>query len=781
MRSPGYAGVGRRYLVAGAAASAFCVVVLHALAAVSFGAIPGWVLGSLAGLVAGGLSLVVFVALSRIAERMVGWLSTDAFLLLVAAGASLWLLRSTIFRWPDALLPGLVVVVFGGPFLVGCGLAMVWRPHGPAYRRAGATLALLGGAFIVAGGAWFFGPGHDPYLRGPQPQPNPPRPLAEDPAARGPHEVRLLTYGSGRDSRRPEYGEAVTIRSPSVDLSALLPEWRGFRATHREWWWGFGLEDAPRNGRFHVPDTEPGDRRPVALIVHGNHGMEDFSDAGYDYLGDLLASHGIATASVDANFLNGTWSGDFGGREMPARGVLLLEHLRLFRTWNRDPRSPLYNRLDLDRVALLGHSRGGEAAAIAAAFNALPAFPDNAGYRFDYGFGIQSVVAIAQIDRRYLRRIVLRDVNFLALQGSYDTDEPSFHGLRQFHRTRLDGASGRPAGVLGFRLKAGLVAHRGNHGQFNTTWGMDSGLWGMFWLNRAPLLSPADQQRVAEVYIAAFLRATLLGEAQFVPLLRDHRAGAAFLPATRYQSQYADSRTRIVAGFEEDLDIETATAESATISARGFSGWSEEEVLFRDGSRQATSAVRLELSGDEADEAAAYEIRLAEPIAITEEDDFVLSVVWHPASLGPDSDLPSVAPPIAGSVQLLFADEVEGPVVAIADALAPEPPFEVQFLKSRRMNRERYRRIVEEIPQTVAIAGADLLPPAPAPPPPAPDAPGPDAPPGAVAPSPAAPPAVTGVRFRFDPEVAGSVLLDDVGFRSALPGAAGEAAAPGVS
>ena len=765
MRRTDYAPIIRRYFVAGAATSALSVVVLHALAAVSFGAIPGWLLASLAGLVAGLVSLVIFVALSRVVERVVGWLSPDAFLLLLAAGASLWLLRSTIFRWPDALFPGLLVVVFGGPFYIGAGLAMLFRPHGPAYGRGGLLLTLVGGAVLVAGGMWFFAPGEDPYVRNPQPQPEPPPVLAEDPAARGPHRVRLLTYGSGRDEHRPEFGDGVTIRSPSVDLSRLLPEWRGFRATHREWWWGFGLEDAPRNGRLHLPDTEPGNRRPVALIVHGNHRMEDFSEAGYDYLGDLLASHGIATASVDANFLNGSWSGDFGGREMPARGILLLEHLRLLRTWNRDPRSPLYNRLDLDRVALLGHSRGGEAAAIATAFNELPAFPDDANYPFDYGFGIESVVAIAQIDHRYSRRIALEDVNFLALQGSYDTDEPSFHGLRQFHRTGWDVTSEGSEGPLGFRLKAGLVAHRGNHGQFNTTWGMDSGLWGMFWLNRAPLLSPEEQQRVAEVYVSAFLRATLLGEEEFVPLLRDYRAGKPFLPDTRYQSQYADSRTRIVAGFEEDLHLGTAP-DGATVEARGFSGWNEEEVHFRDGSKQATSAVRLEVSGEGTADPI-YEIRFEEPIAIRSEDDLVLSVVWNPDR---PEDESAAAPAIAMEVQLLFPEDVEGPAFGIADAISPEPPFEVQFLKSRRMNQERYRRIVEEIPQTVAIRGARLLPPAPPPPPPV-GIPG--AAPGAAGTAPAVPapvagpPPVIGVRFRLDSEVAGNVLLDDVGFRSA--------------
>ena len=74
------------------------------------------------------------------------------------------------------------------------------------------------------------------------------------------------------------------------------------------------------------------------------------------------------------------------------------------------------------------------------------------------------------------------------------------------------------------------------------------------------------------------------------------------------------------------------------------------------------------------------------------------------------------------TVQLLFPEEVEGPEFAIVDAISPEPPFEVQFLKSRRMNRERYRRIVEEIPQTVTIRGRNLLPPPPPPPPAVPGA-----------------------------------------------------------
>ncbi|MYF78005.1 MAG: hypothetical protein F4174_11950, partial [Acidobacteria bacterium] len=87
----------------------------------------------------------------------------------------------------------------------------------------------------------------------------------------------------------------------------------------------------------------------------------------------------------------------------------------------------------------------------------------------------------------------------------------------------------------------------------------------------------------------------------------------------------------------------------------------------------------------------------------------MFSVVWHPDPPEDEADAPAAAPPIAMTVQLLFPDDVEGPAFPIVDAISPEPPFEVQFLKSRRMNRERYRRIVEEIPQSVAIRGRSLL------------------------------------------------------------------------
>ncbi len=741
----------------GAGAVVLAVAVLYAIATVAFGAVSGAVVAVLLGLVVGALVLTVCVLLGRGLAIVIGWWGRSIGAALLGSALALALLLRFLLSWPDALLPWLVAGVLVAPLLIGGGLVLAIRPPHHGVRTAGVVAGVAGGGLLAWSLLWLGSSGSDPFPRAPARQRSTPTELlARDPSAPGPYQVRSLTYGSGSDERRPEYGAGVDFTSSAVSLSAVLPEWAGFRATHREWWWGFDLDAAPVNGRLYLPIVEPGDARPLAVMAHGNHRMTDFSDAGYEYLGRLLASHGIAAVSVDANFLNGAWSGDFGGREMPARAILMLEHLRQFRRWTRDPRSLLYRRIDLDRVALVGHSRGGEAAAIATAFNRLEAFPDDASLRFDYGFGIEAVVAIAQIDRRYSRRIELEDVSFLAIQGSYDTDEPSFHGLRQFYRTSFpaagDGAS-QP-----FRFKAGVVAHRANHGQFNSTWGMDSGFPGSLWLNRAPLLAEADQRKVAEVYVGAFLRATLLGELGMLPLFRNYRAGAAYLPETRYVSQYRDSATEVLAGFEEDLDLTTPTV-AGSISARGFARWREEEMHFRDGSKQGTSALRLEIGGT-AGTAPVWEMRLDEPVPLSRSDQVTLDVVWDPAEDSPDRPLLSM------SLQLLL-EGGDGPEVDVADVLSPEPPFEVRFLKSARMDRERYRSATEDIPQTILIPGDLLLPQALAPAPGEADREGAALDGSAAVPE--APARLVGVRLRFEPLVGGRFVLAELGIRRAPP------------
>jgi len=201
------------------------------------------------------------------------------------------------------------------------------------------------------------------------------------------------------NKHRPEYGELVELKTESVDASPFVENLKGFKAKLRKWYWGFGPKEFPLNGRVWYPKDEG----PFALVlvVHGNHQMEEHSDPGYGYLGELLASRGFIMVSVDENFLNISWSGDIGS-ENDARGWILLKHLSLWRDWNEAEGNPFYGKVDLSNIALVGHSRGGEAIMHAAAFNMLEHYPDDANVRFDFGFEIKSLIGIAPIDGQYM-------------------------------------------------------------------------------------------------------------------------------------------------------------------------------------------------------------------------------------------------------------------------------------------------------------------------------------------------------------------------------------------
>jgi len=191
---------------------------------------------------------------------------------------------------------------------------------------------------------------------------------APDPSVPGPFHVLKLFYGVGNDIRRAEFGSTVAIKTRTVDSSDFFKDFEGWKRWSRKKYWGFDVDKLPLNARVWYPDG-PGPF-PLALIVHGNHNMADFSDPGYAYLGELLASRGIILASIDENFLN---SGLFHDppKQQAVRGWMLLEHLKLWKEWNEAEGNPFHGKVDMARIALMGHSRGGEAAATAAAFNRM--------------------------------------------------------------------------------------------------------------------------------------------------------------------------------------------------------------------------------------------------------------------------------------------------------------------------------------------------------------------------------------------------------------------------
>jgi len=406
---------------------------------------------------------------------------------------------------------------------------------------------------------------------------------AENPGLPGPLAVRQVYYGSGKDRRRPEYRDSITYRTATVDASPFVRT-EPANAKARRKYWGYDNTAFPLNARVWYPEGEG--PFPLVLVVHGNHDMREFSDPGYRWLGELLASRGFILASIDENFLNGNLRG-----ENDARAWMLLKHLEVFRALNDSAGKPLFGRIDMRRIALMGHSRGGEAVAIAGAFNRLSHYPDDATVRFDFNFDIKALVAIAPVDGQYRpadQPTPVSDYNFLVIHGSHDGDVSSFMGLTQYNRFRFT----RP----GPEFKSAIWMHRANHGQWNTVWNnKDNGTYSVRALQLGALVDGEAQRRFGRVVIGGFLEATLKGRDEYRAIFRDHRAAGDWLPPEMYITRYADARTRWLATFDEDVDVTTGTAPGVRIRAESLSTWKESDAQAR--SRASTFRSNLATLG----------------------------------------------------------------------------------------------------------------------------------------------------------------------------------------
>jgi dienelactone hydrolase len=491
------------------------------------GAVLAWALTQLGGLLVGLLVNLVSALLLLILRRPPFWRPVveghGRAVGMILAGLALSV------PWPAMRpLPGVTAfaLVFLPAWLVGLAVGLV-RRHG--WRRF--TAACLGGALVIAAAGywWLIDPGAaftpQPIAAGTV------RPLdLPDPADPGPYAVRTLTYGSGTYRWQEAYGAGAAIKTQPVDMSATLPALKGWKALVRKLYWGFDATQFPVNGRVWYP--EGGGPFPLVLIVHGNHAGEMPSDPGYAYLGELLASRGYIAVSVDENFINGSLLGGDLYPDIQARADMLLKHLEQWRTWNKTAGNPFRGKVDMNHIALIGHSRGGEAVAMAAETSS---------------FHIQAVVALAPLDdeaRPHGQPMVLHDTSYLLLQGGNDDDMSGFQGIRQFQRTTYTASSTAFSGAV--------FAYHMNHGNMNTSWIYDYTPATGWLFSRNSLLPGADQRQIVKTYVSAFLEDALKGNRAYRPLFQDYRYGARWLPGTEYASLYKDSRYSPVLTYDFD-------------------------------------------------------------------------------------------------------------------------------------------------------------------------------------------------------------------------------------
>jgi dienelactone hydrolase len=392
----------------------------------------------------------------------------------------------------------------------------------------------------------------------------------KDPSIPGNFPVYRISYDSYWEK---EYVNSLTTQS--VDISKLLPKSNGIKAIARENYWSFKSTNVPIKGDVWYPGGEG--QYPIVFIVHGNYSMVKPSEQGYGYIGELLASHGFIVVSIDENFLNGSWLGGYNGKEIPARAYVLLMHMKQWEVWSKEPNNPFYGKIDLDNIAIIGHSRGGEAAVTAAVFNDLKYLPENSSIALDFNYNIKSIISLSPTEGRYLpsgRSKELSDVNYLLLYGSHDSDISTFRSIRQYQRIKFSGDD--------YRVKSAVYIYRGNHNQFNTLWGRrDLPLPIGLLLNTNNLLQVEEQQHIAKVLVTSFLKGTLYGDDKYLRIFSENQT-PGWMSEMVFKKRFSDSSTINICDYEEDIDLTTTTL-GGTISSEGINNWREGPLPLRKG------------------------------------------------------------------------------------------------------------------------------------------------------------------------------------------------------
>ena len=330
------------------------------------------------------------------------------------------------------------------------------------------------------------------------------------------------------------------VKTPRVNLSKYV-YYDGWNKKLRDWYWGYSLSRTPLAGKVYLPANK---EAPVLFFVHGNHIMTEKSHLGYDYLGRYLAQRGIATVSVDENALNG-FLGQGVGNENDARAILLLENILYLFKENKNPQSVFYQAFKEEDLYLGGHSRGGEAAHLAADFSKQEVYPDNGQIKLSYPLSVRGIITLSPTSGQYTPAghfPAIENYDYLTIHGSHDSDVTDFMGDDGYNHNILKDPSKKKMAIY--------VAYM-NHARSNRRWKQDQSLPEGFFYNEKDLLPRPYQEALVAKAITGFLQDSIQGREDFFNHAKNR------LPQGIYYIKKESGREETLIHFEDDHQLLT--------------------------------------------------------------------------------------------------------------------------------------------------------------------------------------------------------------------------------
>ena len=273
-------------------------------------------------------------------------------------------------------------------------------------------------------------------------------------------------------------------------------------------------------------------RVPIAVLVHGRHGGTD-SHLGYDYLQKQLARMGIVAISVDCNQSDqwGGWADNI--RDRADIIIASIAHLQAL-----DAADPvLGGRIDFGKLALMGHSRGGDAVVLV---------PEIIGLA---GVTIKGVIALAPVNSGASSGRP-KGYALMAILPAHDGDVVDLNGAEFY-----DAADPAP-------FKSQLYVHFANHNYFNRRWLNDDAGGGL------ALMARADHERILSAYGCAFMRTVLLGDDLRAYL--DGRLRPASVATDNVQLSFKRAKMVTVDDHEQGNGIGTNSMGAPTMQIGGL-------------------------------------------------------------------------------------------------------------------------------------------------------------------------------------------------------------------